>query len=90
VEAYHAGDKDVAAFEVGVGLGDVVWSNADALYGVVLVSQARSQDGKETRTAKLATLASAHSSSICLGDASSLSSVWSMVRATSILSMSGQ
>jgi len=88
VEADDAGDEDVAAFEVGVGLGDVVWSDADALY-TVLVSMPQEQ-GEEDHTAKLATLASAHSSSICLGEASSLSSVWSMVRAMSILSMSGQ
>jgi hypothetical protein len=40
VEAYYAGDEDVAAFEVGVGLGDVVWSDADALGVFVLVSLA--------------------------------------------------
>lgn len=47
VEADDAGDEDVAAFEVGVGLGDVVWSDADAL-DTVLVSMPQEQDGRKT------------------------------------------
>jgi hypothetical protein len=50
VEADDAGDEDVAAFEVVVGLGDIVGSDADALCGMVSVSLARSttqQDSEE-------------------------------------------
>jgi len=43
VEADDAGDEDVAAFEVGVGLGDVVRSDADALCGIALAKASEKQ-----------------------------------------------
>lgn len=43
VEADDAGDQHIAAFEVGVGLGDIVGSDADALGGIVLASFAGSR-----------------------------------------------
>jgi hypothetical protein len=68
VEADDAGDEDVAAFEVVVGLGDIVGSDADALYGMVSVSLANrrtqqdSEEGSVQQSWRLWPLRTAHRS----------------------------